>query len=137
MGKLAKVRLKGIFCETEGDDNGANLEIYGWLMANSDTVPNWMWQVGDNDGVNISRNSMYVINKDATIIVRDGEHLHIGGELWDDDDFDADDYMSRKGGSWISIPLHEITPNVKYYEVGFQQSEQKVRVEYEVIQDTL
>ncbi|HFK1761317.1 hypothetical protein [Bacillus cereus] len=106
-------------------------------MANTDTAPTWMWQVGDDDGVNIAEGTLYVINKDVTVHVRDGQNLYIGGELWDDDDISADDYMSRPGGNWAVIPLNEITPFVKYYEIWFQESDQKIRVDYQVIEEQL
>ncbi|OOR03971.1 hypothetical protein BW900_24115 [Bacillus mycoides] len=135
MGKLARVRLHGIYCETEGPDPGANLEVYGWLMANTDTVPFWMWSVGDNDGVNISRNSTYHIGAETTVHVRNGQNLYIGGELWDDDEiFNPDDYL---GANWRTIPLDEITPWVKNYEIWFEEDGQRVRVDFSVIEELL
>lgn len=93
-----------MYCK--GPDPGVNLEVYGGLWANTDSASSQIRGLADNDGVNISRNSVYLIGKAVTVHVRDDEILYLGGHLWEEDEIFNPDY--DLGDHWDTIPLYLI-----------------------------
>ncbi|MBD8076494.1 hypothetical protein PDN49_11930 [Bacillus cereus] len=136
MVKTIEVKLKGIHCEHDGGDGNDNLEIYGSLHAQVFHVPTGTVRASQemfrvpSGYVTIHKGNTFPVNKIVRFDLHDGDWLHIGGHLKEDDDFGDDDLGNR----WEKIYGPSINTTPRDYYVRFEETGQTVRADYRVKQ---